>query len=211
MTAPAAPRPVPAAEPGELARLTAAALTEAGFEVSGPDPDDADGRRFFISCPGGPYSLVVSDDAQAELQGDADDAHHAADIAAALLTPSPSDARRPAAARDQTLTFKGIAGMDLTAKGFDVALDIYTDNDYFEVSADIIVTSPGEPGTVHINDDGGLTWQRDLWPEHADTEGQGSQRFRWWLSDPAAVARDIADTITRALPAGISHDLPAAC
>lgn len=199
-------------KPGELARLTAARLTEAGLNVAGPNPEDTDGRRFFISCPGGPYSLVVSDDAQAELQGDADDPHYAADIAAALLSPSPSDARRPAAARDQSLTFKGIAGMDLKAKGFNVTLDIYTDNDYFEVSADIAVTNPGgEPGTVHINDDGGLTWHRDLWPEHADTEGQGAQRFRWWLSDPVAVARDIADTITRALPTSLSHDLPAGC
>ena len=200
-------------KPGELARLTAARLTEAGLTVTGPDPDDADGRRFFISCPGGPYSLTVSDDAQAELQGDADDPHHAADIAAALLSPGPGAAARPAAAaREQSLTFKGIAGIDLKAKGFNVTLDIYTDNDYFEVSADIIVTSHGgEPGTVHINDDGGLTWQRDLWPEHADTEGQGAQRFRWRFPDPAAVARDIAGTITRALPTGLSHDLPAAC
>jgi len=199
-------------KPGELARLTAARLTEAGLEVSGPDPDDADGRRLFIWCPGGPYSLVITDDAHAELQGDTEDPHHAADIAAALLSPAPSTARHPAAISDGGITFKGVTGMDLKAKGFNVTLDVYVDDFYYDVSGDIAATSPdADAGTVYVNDDGGLTWDRDLWPEHADTEGQGAQRFRWHFPDPAAVARDIADTITRALPTGISHDLPAAC
>ncbi len=199
-----------APKPGELARLTAARLAAAGFSVTGPDPDDPDGLRLMIWCADGPYWLVVSDDAQAELQGDHDDPRHAADIAAALLSPAPSDARHPDAISGGRITFKGITGMDLKAKGFNVTLDVYADDYYYDVSADIAATNPhADAGTVYVNDQGGLTWHRDLWPEHAGTEGEGGQRFRWWLPDPSAVARDIADTITRALRAGISHEMPA--
>ena len=195
---------------GELARLTAARLTEAGITVTGPNPGDTHPYRLKIWCAHSPYSLTVTDDAHAELKGEYDDPHRAADIAAALLSPAPSDARHPETVSDEAITFKGIAGMDLKAKGFNVTLDIYADNEYFDVSADIAVTNPsGEPGTVHITDDGGLTWFRDLWPEHA--EAAFDPEFRTWLPDPPAVARTIAGTVIRALNPGLSHDLPAAC
>jgi hypothetical protein len=117
-------RPMNAAhEPGHLARLAAALITDAGLDVKGPDPDDTDGRRLFISCPGGPYSLVISDDAHAELQGDAHDPHHAADIAAALLSPTPSSAPRPHATPHPGLTLNGNTGQDHKSKGVNVALD----------------------------------------------------------------------------------------
>ena len=195
----------------ELARLTAAHLASAGLKVAGPDPDDPAGCRLFIWCPGGPCSLVIDDDARAELQSDHDDPHHAADVAAALLSPAPSSARHPDAIIDRGITFKGIAGMDLKAKGLDVALSVYTDDYYYDVSGDIVVTNPradadADAGTVYITDDGGLTWLRDLWPDHASTEWK--PQYRTWLPDPPAAARDIADTITRAL--SIRHDTPAA-
>jgi hypothetical protein len=206
--APDAPRPGPPGAPGGLARLTAAALTDAGFEVSGPDPGDADGRRLFICCPGGPYSLMVSDDGDAELQGDTTDPHRAAEIAAALLSPAPSPARHPDTASDTVITFKGIAGMDLKAKGFSVTLDIHTDDHYYDVTGEIAATSPDtdtDTGTVFVNDEGGLIWVRDYWPQHASTADKGAN-FRWHFPDPAAVARDIAASVTRALTPGTFKD-----
>ncbi|MGH3247679.1 MAG: hypothetical protein ACRDOI_15930, partial [Trebonia sp.] len=189
-----------AAAIGELARLTAAHLTAAGLNVTGPDPDDPAGCRLFIWCPGGPYSLTVDDDAHAELQSDHDDPHRAADTAAALLSPAPSDARHPDAASGSSLTFKGTAGMDLKAKGFDVALDVYTDDTYYDVISEIAVTNPrAGTGTVYITDQGGLTWSRDYWDEHAATARE--PRHRTWLPDPPAAPRHIAATITRALSA----------
>jgi hypothetical protein len=191
----------------ELARLTAARLATAGLKVAGPDPDDPAGGRLFIWCPEGPYSLTVNDDAHAELQSDHDDPHHAADTAAALLSPDPSDARHPDAISDGGITFKGIAGMDLKAKGFTVTLNVYTDDFYYDVSGDIAVTNPSaDAGTVYITDEGGLTWFRDYWDKHADTEQE--PQFRTWLPDPPAVARDIADAVSRAL--STRHDAPAA-
>jgi hypothetical protein len=192
----------------ELARLTAAHLASAGLKVAGPDPDDAEGCRLFIWCPDGPYSLTVDDDAHAELQSDHDDPHHAADTAAALLSPVPATARHPDAISDGGITFKGIAGMDLKAKGFNVALSVYTDDYYYDVSGEIAVTNPSaDAGTVYVTDEGGLTWFRDYRTQHAATEQE--PQFRTWLPDPPAVARDIADTITRAL--SIRHDTRAAC
>lgn len=198
-------------KPGELARLTAAILADAGFRVTTPDPGDAGGRRLFIWSPTGPYSLTVDDDASAELEGDHDDPHHAADVAAALLSPAPSAARHPDAIANAGITFKGIAGMDLKAKGFNVALDVHIDDYYYDVSGDIIVTGPdadtdADAGIVYVDDAGGLTWCRDYWPAHAGT-GEREPQFR--LPDPSAVARDIADDVSRALRTG--HDLPAAC
>ena len=146
----------------ELARLTAARLASAGLKIAGPDPDDPAGYRLFIWRAEGPYSLTVSDHAHAELQSDHDNPHHAADVAAALLSAAPSDARHPDAISDGGITFKGIAGMDLKAKGFNVALNVYTDDFYYDVSGEIAVTSPAaDAGTVYIADDGALTWFRD--------------------------------------------------
>jgi hypothetical protein len=183
----------------ELARLTADFLAGAGVRVTGPDPGD--GGRLAIGHPDARYWLLVTDDAHAELQSDDDDPRHVADVAAALLSAIPSDARHPDAISGGGITFKGIAGMDLKAKGFDVALNVYTDDFYYDVSGDIAVTNPrADAGTVYINDQGGLTWFRDLWPGHAGTEWE--PQFRTWLPDPPAVAREIAATVARAIGAG---------
>jgi hypothetical protein len=105
------------------------------------------------------------------------------------------------------ITFKGIAGMDLKAKGFDVALDVYPDDFRYDVISEIAVTNPrDDAGTVYITDQGGLTWSRDYWDEHAETTWH--PHYRTWLPDPTTVARAIADTITRAL--STRHDTRAA-
>jgi hypothetical protein len=78
----------------DLASLTAACLTAAGLQVSGPDPGDADGCRLVIACHGAECALMVSDAADAELwwtplAAEAADPHSAADLAAALLSGEP--------------------------------------------------------------------------------------------------------------------------
>jgi len=181
----------------ELARLTAGFLASAGLRVTGP----GDGGRLEIGHPDARYWLLVTDDAHAELQSDDDDPRHVASVAAALLSDAPSDARHPDAVSGAAITFKGIVGMDLKAKGFEVALNVYTDDFYYDVSGDIAVTNPrASAGTVYITDQGGLTWFRDLWPDHAGTEREPQSRTV--LPDPPAVAREIADTVARAIGAG---------
>jgi hypothetical protein len=197
---------------GELASLTAASLTAAGLQVTMPDTADPDGPwRLMIGCPGAQCALMVSDDADAELwwsphTEEAADPHRTADLAAALLAGG-AGARHPdTAGRD--ITFKGIVGMDLRAGGFTVDLNAYPDDFYFDVTAEIAASNPrtADSGTVYVTDDGGLTWHRDYWDEHAENEW-GSQ-FRTWLPDPPAVARAIAGTVSRAL--SVSDAMPAA-
>ena len=81
-------------------------------------------------------------------------------------------------------------------------LNAYPDDYYYDVTADITVTDPraGNSGVVYVTDDGGLTWHRDYWDEHAATAWE--PRFLTWLPDPPAVARAIADDVSRALSVG---------
>jgi hypothetical protein len=195
----------------DLASLTAASLTAAGLQVSGPDPAGADGGRLVIACPGAECALLVSDAADAELwwtplAAGAADPHRAADLAAVLLSGEPG-ARHPDGA-DGDVTFKGVVGMNLRAGGFTVALNTYPDDYYFDVMCDIDVTNPRawNSGTVYVTDEAGLTWHRDYWDEHAQTAWE--PQFRTWLPDPSAVARAIADTVSRVL--SVSNALPAA-
>jgi hypothetical protein len=75
---------------------------------------------------------------------------------------------------DLRLSFKGQAGRALAGQGMCVRLDVLDeDEQYFEVYAEISVTSPAHPGrgTVRITDDGLLCWQGQLrTPEHPDAE-----------------------------------------
>ncbi|MGH3253141.1 MAG: hypothetical protein ACRDOI_43960 [Trebonia sp.] len=195
----AAPHPL---KGGELARLTAATLTTAGLHVTGPRPADAEGCRLIIRAHGARYSLLVSDDAQAELQTETDDPdpHHLAQLAAALLS-SHAPAPQPDASPSRSITYKGIAGTTLRAAGYHVNLNVYPDDHDYDVTADISVTDPRTPnsGTAYLTDQGGLTWYRDYWDDHAETTP--GPRHRTWLPDPPAAARHIAATITRALSA----------
>jgi hypothetical protein len=185
-----------AAREGGLARLTAASLTAAGVQVTGPD----DGCRLVIASRAAQCELTVSDSADAELfwtpfAAEAADPHRVADLVAALLS-GQAGTRHLDTVSSGDITFKGIVGMDLRAAGFTVELNAYPDDYYYDVIADITVT-----------DDGGLTWQRDYWDEHAATEWEPG--FRSWLPDPSAVARAIAEDVSRALRVGCA--VPAAC
>jgi hypothetical protein len=202
-------RPAGADREGGLARLTATSLTAAGVQVTGPDTDG----RLVIASRAAQCELTVSDSADAELfwtpfAAEAADPHRVADLAAALLS-GQAGARHPDTVSSGDLTFKGIVGMDLRAAGFKVELNAYTDDYYYDVTADITVTDPraGNTGAVYVTDDGGLTWHRDYWDEHAATEWEPG--FRTWLPDPSAVARAIADDVSRAL--NVSYAVPAAC
>ena len=193
---------------GGLARLTAASLTAAGLQVT-----DAGECRLVIARRAVQCELMVSDSADAELfwtpvAAEAADPHRVADLAAALLSGQPGT-RHPDTVSSGDITFKGIVGMDLRAAGFTVELNAYTDDYYYDVIADITVTDPraGNTGAVYVSDDGGLTWQRDYWDEHAETGWEPG--FRSWLPDPSAVARAIADDVTRALSVG--YAVSAAC
>ena len=153
--------PGTAPQAGQLARLTAALLGESGLTVTGPDPADASGGRLVIARRAAQCELIVSDSADAELHwtpfaAEAADPHCVADLAAALLS-GQAGARHPDTVSGGDLTFKGIVGMDLRAGGFTVQLNAYTDDYYYDVTAEITVTDPraGHGAAVYVTDDGG--------------------------------------------------------
>jgi hypothetical protein len=157
------------AEPGELIRLVAEGLTGCGLEVRLSDPQGA--ARLDIACEAGQCRLSVNDWAYAEWDytprsRDDADPTLTADLATALLTGRTDQYRRLAGGyRRDGITFKGIVGRELKARGLDVELAVYEDEDYFDVTAEIVITVPGSEDTakVCVTDEGCLTWTRDYW------------------------------------------------
>jgi hypothetical protein len=96
--------------------------------------------------------------------GDQADPQLTADLATALLTGNAGHYPRPAGGyRREGITFRGIVGRELKARGLDVGLEVYADEDYFDAHAEIIVTNHGsqDDAQVRVTDEGCLTWTRD--------------------------------------------------
>jgi hypothetical protein len=191
------------AAPEELLRMVADGLTGAGLDVRPP----ADGEgRLVIAWPGAQCTLAVGDCGSAEWEywpWSADDADPdlAADLATVLLTgragPQP---RLGSGHQRENVTFKGIVGLELKARGLDVELAVYCDETAFDTFAEIIATVPGQGddgGQVCVTDEGALTWTRDYWAETAAiASGPGlcSQ-----AADPASIAGSVVEAVTRAM------------
>jgi hypothetical protein len=195
--------------PGELLHLVADGLTDAGLDVRAPG--DGDGR-LDIAWPGARCTLAVGDCGSAEWEyspwspQDADP-DLTADLATALLTgqagPQPS---LGSGHQRENVTFKGIVGLELKARGLEVELAVYCDETAFDTFAEIIATVPGSGEDAHVcvTDEGGLTWTRDYLAETAalvsapDRCGQAA--------DLAGVAGAVVEAVTRAMsllrPAG---------
>jgi hypothetical protein len=184
--------------PGELLRLVADGLAGAGLDVR--PPADTDGCRLDIAWPGARCTLAVGDGGSAEWEywpwsADEADPGLTADLATVLLTgrSGPQPRLGPGYQRDN-VTFKGVVGLELKARGLDVELAVYCDETVFDTFAEIIATVPGpgdSGGQVCVTDDGCLTWTRD-YPAGA--------------ADPASIAASVVEAVTRAMallrPAG---------
>jgi hypothetical protein len=188
--------------PGELLHLVLAGMTQAGFDVRRPEHDESD--RMTIACAGQRCTLAVSDQGLAVWDycprppGDADP-DLAADLATTLLTGRPGPHPRLSSRRGRDgITFKGLVGLELKARGLDVELAVYTDQDYFDAFAEIVASVPGagDEAMVCVADDGCVTWTRSYWPEAAIVPGPESCDP---IADPASVATAIVATVTRAL------------
>jgi hypothetical protein len=105
----------------------------------------------------------------------------------------------------ENVTFKGIVGLELKARGLDVELAVYCDETAFDTFAEIIATVPGsgEDAQVCVTDEGGLTWTRDYLAEDALVSAPG---LCGQAADPARVASSVVEAVTRAMsllrPAG---------
>jgi hypothetical protein len=195
--------------PGESLRLVADGLAGAGLDVR--QPADADGCRLDIALPGARCTLAVGEGGSAEWAyrpWSADDADPdlTADLATVLLTGQAWPQRRLASGHHrEDITFKGIVGLELKARGLDVELAVYCDETAFDVFAEIVVTVPGPGdggGQVCVADDGGLTWTRDYLADAAVLSGLGLVG----QADPAGIAGLVVEAVTRAMallrPAG---------
>jgi hypothetical protein len=194
--------PADRAAPGELLRLVADGLTGAGLDVSPP----ADGEgRLDIAWPGARCTLAVGEGGSAEWEycpwsAEGADPDLAADLATALLTGQAGPLPRLAGQQLENVTFKGIVGLELRARGLDVELAVYCDETAFDAIAEIIATVPGPVnggGQVCVTDDGGLTWTRDYW---AETAAIASETKPWGQpADPATIAGSVVEAVTRAM------------
>lgn len=191
------------AAPGELLRLVADGLTDAGLDVRAPG--DGEGR-LDIAMPGARCTLAVGDGGSAEWEycprspQDADP-DLAADLATVLLTgrsgPQP---RLGSGHQFENVTFKGIVGLELKARGLEVELAVYCDETAFDTFAEIIATVPGQGdggGQVCVTDEGGLTWTRDYWAETAAVVL--APELCGQVADPASIAGSVVEAVTRAM------------
>lgn len=177
------------AVPGELLRLVADGLAGVGLDVR--RPADAHGCRLDIAWPGARCTLAVGEGGSAEWgywPWSADDADP--DLATVLLTGRAGPQLRLGSGHQrENVTFKGVVGLELKARGLDVELAVYTDETAFGVFAEIVATVP-EPG-----DDGGLTWTRDYLAEAAARSGLG---LCGQAADPVGIAGSVVEAVTRA-------------
>jgi len=195
--------------PGELLRLVADGLAGAGLDVR--PPADADGCRLDIALPEARCALAVGEGGSAEWEywpWSADDADPdlTADLATVLLTGrSGRQPRLGSGHQRENVTFKGIVGLELKARGLEVELAVYCDETVFDTFAEIIATVPGSGDVAHVcvADDGGLTWTRDYLAEAAALSGPG---LCGQAADPAGIAGSVVEAVTRAMallrPAG---------
>jgi hypothetical protein len=189
--------------PGTLLRLVIDGLAGSGLAVTAPEHDDS--SEVAIACAGAECELSVDDWGRVAWEycprpaGSADP-QLIADLATALLAGQPGPFPRLApACGQQGISFKAIVGLELRARGLEVALEVYEDEDYLDAHVEISVTAPGAADTakVCVTDDGGLTWTRDYWAEVAITWGPGD--LDGWIADPGAVARSVVMAVTRAM------------
>ena len=189
--------------PGELLRLVADGLAGAGLDVR--PPADEDGCRLDIAMPGARCTLAVGEGGSAEWEycprspQDADP-DLAADLATALLTGCSGPQPRLGSGHQlENVTFKGIVGLELKARGLDVELAVYCDETAFDTFAEIIATVPGQGddgGQVCVTDEGGLTWTRDYL---AETAVVSVPELYGQAADPASVASSVVEAVMRAM------------
>ena len=189
--------------PGELLRLVADGLADSGLQVRPPERPGS--CRLVIACRGARCTLAVDDWGDTEWaycpeSDDGADAKELADVATALLTGRADGF--PCLGHGyghEGITLKGVVGLELQARGLDVGLVVYRDEDFFDAHAEIVAASAGgqEGAKVFVTDQGCLTWIRDYWDECGMPAFETDSS--WGITDPAGVAAAMVKTVTRAM------------
>ncbi len=180
-------------KPGELLSLVMDGLAGSGLDVR-----PGEGSLVAIAWPGARCTLAVTDCGRAEWEycpRPPVDPGLAADLATTLLTGRPGPFPRLAESRERA-TFKASVGRELTARGLEVELAVYTDEAAFDAFAEIVATAPGgdEDAQVHVADDGGLTWIREYQADAAPL-GPGPCQD----AGPGSMAAAVVQAVTQAM------------
>jgi hypothetical protein len=199
--------------PASLMRLVAARLAAAGLDVRQEDGDG--GSQIAVPCDRGRLLAWAGDSGHAEWEWHPDgaaDPKQVADLATVLLAGAGSNlSRRGDGYGRPGITFKGIVGTELAARGLDVRLDVYEDTRNYDVTAEVVAVNPSsaQAGTVYVTDSGTLTWSCDYWDQAtAATPPPAAGRLD---ADPADAAKTISRTIIRAMAkSGLMPDSGAA-
>jgi hypothetical protein len=189
--------------PAGLMRLVADGLKAHGLGVRLPARED--GCRISVERWGGHCDVSVSDFGLVGWEcfpwaGHEADPKLTAGAAAFLLTGRDEDCPCQGSAHDRRgMSFKGIVGNELRARGFDVGLEAYEDSDLFEVAAEIVVTNPviHPNANVRISDDGAIAWECD-YPYEATAITDTPEYFAV-LASPGELAESIVATAARAI------------
>jgi hypothetical protein len=202
---------------GELMRLVADRLTNSGLYVGYPRRDDP--CRFEITgLKEADCRIVVTDCGQIQLDWtpsarDGTDPQVIADMAACLLTGGPAAGKEHESQHSiKALTFKGLVGADLKARGFDVKLETFQDDQVFDTLTVVVAANPGsmEFPKVTISDDGSLLWEHEYWPDYGEITskpGYGDRLSRLdEISDDAATI--LREAIFTAIPEPIRTARP---
>ncbi len=181
-------------KPGELMRAVSAELATRGFHVR--EPDAKGSRRLAITnlkdvrC-----EIRVEDDGYIECDygPQADRSIEAAKIMSLVTSVLDANGQSSQAIAGThsvpDLPLRGTVGRALTAIGLAVHMAVYEDEDFYDVTAQLVVTNPNrrECGKVWVSDDGVVNWECDYWAESG--------------YDVARIAAEVVTVLVRAIAA----------
>lgn len=191
-------------------RRVADGLNARGYAIRPTDYER--GCAVTIDWRGAQCTLSVSDWGNVEWEcrqwpGGEADPGQIANVATTFLTGTTGGyPRRGAGYGRRGMSFKGIVGQELKARGLDVILEVYRDEDYFDAQTEIMVTNPHtrDGATVYVSDAGDLTWERDYWADAATSTEDPEPYQR--IAESGKIASAIAETVALAMscisPAG---------
>lgn len=194
-------------------RMVAGGLMAHGHDVRLPAEEDS--RRLSIEQVARRCVLWVDDTGAIEMifvptASTRADPKRMADVATVLLASRGADYPRLGSGYGQPgITLKGTVALELKARGFDVDLEIYEDDDRYNAFAIIVATNPAAAmkANVRIGDDGAIVWENEY--ETADS-GMPEVEGADVVAHPAEVAGSIVTTVAQAIsmyPA-VSADSP---
>lgn len=193
----------PGTMPGDLMRLVGDALAGRGAHVGYTGVPG--GQRLAVTGLGelGAFGLSVEDTGRVQFEraapGGRPDPRQVADMATVLLTGRPGPFEYLGSGYgNESITFKGVVGLELRARGIETELEIYADEEYLDAEAGIRAASPryGDDSTVFLGDHAGMLWIRDYRAEYSVTRWE--PEFSAWLEGKDEIADDIVSTLTLA-------------